>query len=233
MDRIFNEDALVPDYAEAHSLGKVTLDELDLCLDRTGDVERVGLRLFDDAHREADFAIDPDERALVLSANDRFSDIADPNRVAIEIRDDERVVILGAAQLTRSSHTELPVDALHATRWNIDVALPQCVGDIRHDETARGKPVVIDPDPDRQTALPCYVQRRDSRQLRQPIFDLRLEQSRQLDLIEPTTAQIHPDHSATVRVRLRNDWRLDLVGQAAPRASDPVAHVGRRHVEIA
>ena len=112
---------------------------------------------------EADFAVDSNERTFVLSANDRFSDIANPHGLAVEICDDERVVLFRCAQLPWSSHTELLIDALDTTRWNVDVAVPQSVGDIRYDETARGEPVVVDPDPNRQPALPCYIQLRDAR----------------------------------------------------------------------
>ena len=157
-------------------------DHLDLALDRRGDVERVGLRLADDAETDRGLALKAHDLAVVLGADREARDVVELDRAAFDRGDHDLAELLGGGQLADRLDRQLAPRSLDPSGRNLDVAAGERRLDVRHRQLLRGQTVVVDPHAHRVALLARDQHLGDARELRQTVLDARLRQRRDLDL---------------------------------------------------
>ena len=136
-----------------------------------GDIERIGNRLLDDAHRDGRLAVVEAVAPLVGRAKFDARHLAQFHLMVVDDLDDDVAELLGRDESRAGQDRELAVAALDAPGGQLDVLNPQRGLDILNRQIERGQPLPVDPDPHRVAPLAEDGHIRDAGEVLQPVDD--------------------------------------------------------------
>ena len=233
LDRLVDEDGLVVRDAHFHAGRQILADARQFVLERVGDVERIGSRLLDHAQRDRGHAVEAYRGPIVERIDAHARQIVDAHIAAVDVAHHDVAEFLLGLQIGLGDHIEFALAAFDAARRNLDVLAPDRIFDILGRQTERSEPVAIEIDAHRVLAFAADLHIGHAGQGLQTRLDDAVGVIRNRERRYRLAREREPDDGIGVGLDLGDHRLVDVVGQTRAHARHPVAHIGRRTIDIA
>src|SRR5690606_17971960 len=230
VDRALDERALVGDDLQLEVVTEL-VDPLHLGADRRryGDCVRTGL--LPDAETDRRYAAHFDVAADLAERELHVRDVLDPDRRAVDDRDDRVRDLVDVRKLAERSDVQILETFADVASRKGHVLAADRVHDVGGRQLHRDQPVADQVDVDLAIDASPDLDRADARDLLEAAHQVLLENPRQI-LERQRRARADHDDRLLVRVELANLRRIDLGGKRLTHAVERRAHVIRRRVEV-
>ena len=228
-DRALDEHGRVVGDHRVHA-GRQVLEQLRQGgADGAGDIERVGGGLLDDADRDRVLAVEAGDAPVVLRRRSRPS-ATSPSVTAKPSASLTTIAAncSGVVRPVRDSTRELAIDALDPPGRDLEVLAADRVLDVLDGQAVGRQPVAVEPDPHGVAPLAQDLHLGHAGQVLQPVARVAVDEVGDVERGDPVAGEGEIEDRVGVGLDLVDDRLVDLVGQPAAHARDPVAHVGGR-----
>ena len=228
MDGPVDEHRVVGRHVNADALGQVRPQPLDGISHALGNLQRVGLRLPDDAESDARLAVGAKLAFADVAAQGDGRDITEP-RTAV---DDDRLELLRRGDSRGGAHDQVLAVARQRPGRRIEGHGGESRRHVGHGQAQSGKFGLVDVDAEDLVAVAIDLHVGDTRNGRERIDDLVLDQNRHVLHAHRVRRHREPQHRLGISVGLDDPRHLRVVGKVVADTRDRVAHVRCRDVEI-
>ena len=132
----------------------------------------------------------------------------------------------GVVSPVRDSTRELAIDALDAAGRDLEILAPDRVLDVLDGQAVGRQPVAVEPDAHGIAALAQDLDLGHAAHVLQPVARVAVDEVGDVQRGHAVAGEGEIEDRVGVGLDLADDRLVDLVGQAAAHARDPVAHVG-------
>ncbi|MND42990.1 hypothetical protein D3C80_337770 [compost metagenome] len=230
MQRAFDEDGVITGDDDACAFWQIGRHGIDGGLHAGGNIERVGLRLTDDAKTDTLHAIGAQRGGFVIRTEHDGCHVAKADIVL-----DEKVgKVLRLRQARRGAHDDVLRRAFQRSRRHVECRAGQRVGNIGHGQTTAGECCLIEIDAKNLFLIAIKLDIGNAVDSSQAVDDLVIHQLGQIFHAERRRGDGKAHDRLAVGIRLDDLRLVGIIGQLIGDAADGVTHIVSRngHVDI-